>query len=732
MPADLATAPTASVSRQARARPTGLWPTAAAICLAASANAAAQDDRRPFRAEDLVTANRLSSTTVSPVGDRAVYVLRTTDLEANRGRTDLWLVDLSQSLQPPRPLTHHEASDFEPVWAPDGRGLYFLSTRSGSSQVWHLDLDGGEARQITDLPLDVANLRLGPDGENLAFSMEVFPDCADLRCTTDRLEHRRASGESGVVYDQLFVRHWDGWKDGRRSHLFTLRLDEQLAGTTPQPVDLMAGLDADAPSKPFGGREEYCFTPDGESVVFTARAAPDASGSAEAWSTNFDLWIAPVDGSEPPRNLTPTNPAWDTQPQFSPAGDALYYLAMQRPGYESDRLALMRLAWPSGQKAAAAAIEIAPGWDRSIGGFEIAADGSTVFATAGDVGETGLFAIDASTGAVRRVLEHGSGTVRAIAATADRLLFEHQDLARPGDLWSLSLAEVATQDAPRTVESARRHTEVNRELEAAIAWGDWDQFSFAGWNDESVHGYVVWPTVGKRPASGWPVAFIVHGGPQGSSSNNFHYRWNPQTYVGAGYAVVMIDFHGSTGYGQAFTDSIRDDWGGKPLEDLQKGLAAALQRYDFLDGERVCALGASYGGYMMNWIAGNWPDRFRCLVNHDGLFDNRSMYFATEELWFPEWDHHGGYLDNPDGHEKHNPVNFADRWKTPMLVVHGELDYRVPITQGLATFTALQRRGIPSRLLYFPDENHWVLKPKNSLQWHREVERWLGEWLGRR
>ncbi|HVF59237.1 MAG TPA: prolyl oligopeptidase family serine peptidase, partial [Thermoanaerobaculia bacterium] len=232
------------------------------------------------------------------------------------------------------------------------------------------------------------------------------------------------------------------------------------------------------------------------------------------------------------------------------------------------------------------------------------------------------------------------------------------------------------------------------------------------------------------PGGKAPVAFIIHGGPQGSSSDNFHFRWNPQVYAGAGYAAVLVDFHGSTGYGQAFTDAIRGDWGGKPLEDLQKGLAAALARYPWMDGERVCALGASYGGYMVNWIAGRWPDRFRCLVSHDGTFDQRMFYYSTEELWHPEWEHGGPYFENPEGHEKHNPVLHVDRWQTPMLVIHGALDYRIPETHGIAVFTALQRRGIPSQLLHLPNENHWVLKPANYAYWQGTILAWLDRWLG--
>ena len=271
-------------------------------------------------------------------------------------------------------------------------------------------------------------------------------------------------------------------------------------------------------------------------------------------------------------------------------------------------------------------------------------------------------------------------------------------------------------------------THINADKVAAARTGEYEQFSFLGWNDETVFAYVVKP-VDFDPAKKYPVAFLIHGGPQGSFGNVFHYRWNPQAYAGAGYAAVMVDFHGSTGYGQAFTDSIRGDWGGKPLVDLKKGLAAALDRYPWMDGDRVGALGASFGGYMVNWIAGQWPDRFRCLVNHDGNLGERMAYFDTEELWFPEWDHMGTPWDNPTGYEEQNPLRFVGNWRTPMLVIHGELDFRIPVSQGLATFNALQRRGIASKFLYFPDENHWVLKPHNSIQWHETVLAWLDQWL---
>jgi dipeptidyl aminopeptidase/acylaminoacyl peptidase len=310
------------------------------------------------------------------------------------------------------------------------------------------------------------------------------------------------------------------------------------------------------------------------------------------------------------------------------------------------------------------------------------------------------------------------GSVHGFSAAGGRIVYALSDLKSPAELYSVR---------PNGA-GVRQLTEINREKVAVARMGDFEQFTFAGWNGETVYGYVVRP-VDFDPGRKYPVAFLIHGGPQGSFGNVFHYRWNPQAYAGAGYAAVMVDFHGSVGYGQAFTDSIRGDWGGKPLVDLQKGLAAAIERYPWLDGDRVGALGGSFGGYMVNWIAGQWPDRFKCLVNHDGNLDERMAYFDTEELWFPEWDHRGTPWENPEGYEKHNPVRFVGNWRTPMLVIHGAFDYRVVETQGLGTFNALQRMGIPSKLLYFPDENHWVLKPQNSIQWYDVVIAWLDHWL---
>jgi dipeptidyl aminopeptidase/acylaminoacyl peptidase len=402
---------------------------------------------------------------------------------------------------------------------------------------------------------------------------------------------------------------------------------------------------------------------------------------------------------------------------FSADGKTLFYRAMKRPGFEADRYALMAMDLADGSRR-----EIAPQWDRSPSQVVPSADGRALYVAAQDMGEYPLFRVDVASGEVVKLV--GDGTVSSFAIAGDTLALSRNGIKTGDVIYTSTLA----------ADNLRAITPTAAERMPEVQFGDFEQFSFKGAGNATVHGYVVKPW-NYVEGQTYPVAFLIHGGPQGSFGNGWSYRWNPQTYAGQGYAVVMIDFHGSTGYGQAFTDAISGDWGGKPLVDLQKGWAAAQDKYDFLDGDRACALGASYGGYMINWIAGNWFDRhgnapFKCLVNHDGVFDTRSMGYVTEELWFTEWENGGTPYDNPKAYEKFNPVNHVSKWKVPMLVVQGEKDYRVPVDQGLSTFTALQRRGIDSQLLYFPDENHWVLKPHNSVLWHDTVNAWLKQHIG--
>ncbi len=669
------------------------------VCVNAAFAEAGSQQTHPFSVDDILAMARISDAQVSPNGEWIVFVLRKTDLEADRGRTDLWLVGIDGTNL--RRLTSHPESDSNPRWSPDGKSVWFISNRTDSSQVWRIRIDGGEAEQVSEQPLDVGNLVVSPDGKNIAFTMEVFPDCKTAESSKNKLDEIEAKKASGQIYDRIFIRHWDTWKDGRYSHLFVM---DSSGG---RALDVMQGIEADTPSKPFGGPEEITFTPDGKELIFTARNV----GRQEAWSTDFDLYRVAVDGSKAPKCITKKNQAWDSGPVFSPDGKTMAYLAMAKPGYESDRFRIILRSWAKGKERV-----LTKNWDRSPSSICWSSDGKTIYATATNIGQRSLFAIDAASGKVRTVVK--DGFISSLGAAGERIVYGLDNLQSPVELYSVK------PDG----SDVRSITRINTTKIATARMGEYEQITFKGWNKEEVHCYIVKPA-DFDPDKKYPVAFLIHGGPQGSFGNHFHYRWNPQVYTGAGYAAVMVDFHGSTGYGQAFTDSIGGDWGGKPLVDLQKGLAYVLKRYPWMDGDRVGALGASFGGYMINWIAGNWPDRFRCMINHDGNLDERMAYFDTEELWFPEWDHVGTPWNNPKGYEKHNPVNFVKNWKTPMLVIHGALDFRVADTQGIATFNALQRLGVESKLLYFPDEGHWVLKPHNSILWHETVIGWLDHWL---
>jgi dipeptidyl aminopeptidase/acylaminoacyl peptidase len=671
----------------------------------AAARSAPKETAPPFTVQDLVRLERISEIAVSPDDKHVAFTLRTTDMEANKGHTAIWLVETKHNAAAVR-LSDLSANSSSAAWSADGRYIYYLSNRSGTNQVWRT-APGSEPVQITNLPLDVGSFRVSPKADRLLASVEVFRDCPTLACTKQRVDAAAHAPGHGQLYDKVFVRHWDTWSDGRRSQLFSIALDAAgIASGTP--INLTTGLDGDVPEKPFGGNETYAISPDGQQVAFSIRAVP----VGEPWSTNFDIYLVAAAGGTP-RNLTADNPAWDAEPMFSPDGSTLAYTAMERAGYESDRLHLVLYNLRSGAKH-----PLTQSWDRSIGSFAWSPNGKALFATAYHLGQHPLWAIDVTTGRASAIT--GEGDVEGFSVGAKKVYFTLSNLANPADLYSVGF------DGGKSVQI----THLNQAELARRALGEYQQFDFSGANNDNVFGYVVKPPNFKRDQK-YPVALAIHGGPEGSMANIWHWRWNAQALAGAGYGVVMIDFHGSTGYGQAFTDAINGDWGGKPLEDLKLGLAAALKQFPWLDGDNACALGGSYGGFMINWIAGMWPDRFKCLVSHDGIFDNRSMYYSSEELWFPEWEMGGPEYQNPAGYAKYNPMDHVTQWKTPMLVIHGQLDYRVPYTQGLAVFTALQRRGVPSELLYFPDENHWVLKPQNSIQWYDTVLAWMNRWTHR-
>jgi dipeptidyl aminopeptidase/acylaminoacyl peptidase len=667
---------------------------AAAAELAASPLAA-----RPMTATDMQSMHRLGAPEVSLDGKWAVFTISTTDWAKNKRVNTLYLLDLTRPGATPQPVKGAEKGH-DAVFGPDG-SLWFLMAAGDQDQLFRKPLAGAPV-QVSNFKGDIGGFRLAPSGDRIVIWADRDLRCADLNCAG--LPPKPKTG-TGRTYDQLFVRHWDTWAEpGVKSRLFGFAVSggKLVGGGAP----LTGNLVGDTPSKPFGGAEEIAFSPDGRTVYFALREA----GRIEALSTNLDIFQVPSDGSAPAVNLTDANDATDNLPTVSPDGRTLAYFAMARPGYEADRQVLMLRDLATGQTRA-----VTQNFDRSVDSIEWSRDGRSLLVTAGDTLEEPVFRVDAATGKVTRLTADGHyGNVHALPGGA--VLATMNSIAAPDDLFRIDAGG-----------RSAKLTDVNRELLSQLDPITYQKFSFKGANGDTVWGWTLKPVMNRT----LPIAFLVHGGPQGSFSNSWSYRWNPRVFISPGYAAVSVDFHGSTGYGQAFTDAIHRNWGGWPLEDLQKGLAYAIAHDPQLDAANACALGGSYGGYMMNWIEGMWPDRFRCIVQHDGVFDARAMAYETEELWFDEWEHGGHpYYEAPEEFEKWNPVNHVTAWKTPQLVITSENDFRIPYTQGIAAFTALQRRNVPSRLLIFPDENHWVLKPKNSVQWYDEVFGWMGRYIG--
>ena len=655
---------------------------------------------RPMTATDMHMMRRLGAPSVSPDGRTAIFTLSTTDLAANKRNNVVHSLDLTRPGAVPQALAGLPAGAHDAVFGADG-AIWFIAPAGKVSQVFR-KAAGGAPSQVTNITVDISGFKVSADGSRLVVWADR-PDCPDLACAATSFPAKPDG--SGTTYDELFVRHWDTWTTpGERGRIYAFPL---ASGKVAGPEKRVTGtLNGDTPSKPFGGGEEIAVSRDGRTVYFALREG----GATEPTSTNLDIYAAPADGSAAPANLTADNRGTDNLPTLSPDGRSLAYVSMARAGYEADRQVLKVRDLATGAVRALTA-----NWDRSVGSLAWEADGRSLLVTADDHMETPVWRVDAMSGKVTRLT--GNGHAGNVVPLPDGgALFTMNSILAPDDLYRLD----------RRGRNAQL-TRVNARLLAELDPVSFDKYSFAGANGDRVWGFTM-----KPQASGkLPVAFVVHGGPQGSFGNVWSYRWNSRLLASPGYAVVSVDFHGSTGYGQAFTDSINRDWGGKPLEDLKKGFAFALARDSQLDRDKACALGASYGGYMMYWMASQWPDGFDCLVAHNGVFDTRSMGFMTEELWFTEWENGGTPWDVPAEYERWNPLNHVAKWKTPTLIVIGDKDYRIPYPQGIAAFTALQRRGVPSRLLRFPDENHWVLKPKNSIQWYGEVFSWLDRWMGK-
>ena len=708
--------------RHDRPRPT-LWRIAhlAGWCAISATSALAQtgvpahSGGRPITFEDFSAMGAVSDPQISPDGQRVLYAVRTTDLAGNARTTVTYVIPVAGGTPKQFPDDTTRAS--EARWAPAGRMVAYVS----HGQLWVAAPDGSGRRQLTTLNGGADGPVWSPDGSRIAFTSAVYPDCSDDACNAARAKADELNPVKAHVADHLLYRHWNRWDSGTRSHLFV------IAASGGPPADLIPAASYDVPPPPFAGSEAYAWAPAGDEIAYTAKDQQ----AADAWTTDLNLYTVPAAGGQPVV-ITASNRGADQNPVYSPDGRYIAYASQARPGFESDRWRLMFYDRRSHESR-----EILPNWDRNADGYLFTADGRAMILSTTDASRDKFYHVAIANGAVvgRPVALAGTHNNSAPSLSGQSHVAPAKNPGPAVMVWMRDAAEApaevyAASVMGTAVSNVRQLTHVNDALLAQLRLNPAEDYWFHGAGGDSVQGFIIKPPQWE-PGKRYPAVLLIHGGPEGAWLDNWHSRWNYQLFAAPGFAVIVINPRGSTGYGQKFVDGVPKDWGDKAYTDLMDGVDAALVRAPWIDPARVGAAGGSYGGYMVNWIAGH-TDRFKALVSHAGPFNLENMYGATEELWFPEWEYGGPFWDSTamaTQYRRFSPHLFASHFVTPTLVINGELDYRVPYTEGLSMFTAMQRQGVASKLIVFPDEGHWIGKPQNQRLWWSEVQGWLEKYL---
>ncbi|MGI9086368.1 MAG: prolyl oligopeptidase family serine peptidase [Chthoniobacterales bacterium] len=670
--------------------------------------ATSSQPKRPFTFEEMMKLKRIGDFAPSPDGKWVVFSAQDVDLEANTKKSHLWIVPAAGGEGRRLNLTENEEE--RPRFSPDGKRLIWTSKATDPTQIWMSNFTpdsgglDGQPHQVTNISTGADGAIWSPDGKNIVCVSSVYPDCKDDACNQKRDQEHEKSKVKAKIFTHLLFRHWTTFTDFKRSHLFVVSADSN-ASKPNESRDLTPG-DHDVPPFNLGGQDMYAISPDGQELAYTCNL-----DEVEATSKNNEIFLVPIAGGAPKK--ISTSPGSDTTPLFSPDGKQVAWLSMARAGFEADKQALILYQRDSGQMRNATAK-----WDRSLGSFAWAPDSKAIYISAEDHGESPIYSLSLAEGAQPTELARlYAGDL--VFGDKGHLFFSRMSIAAPNEIWAMDVSDARKG-------TAHAVTQANDALLSQIAMQPLESFNFKGAANAPVQGFLVKPP-DFDSSKKYPVKFLIHGGPQGAWGDDWSYRWNPELFAANGYVVIMINPHGSTGYGQAFTDEVSGDWGGQPYEDLMKGLDFAEKTFPFIDKKREAALGASYGGYMVNWIEGH-TDRFMCIVSHDGVFNTETAFGTTEELWFPLWEFKGPPWKTRELYRRFSPHLFAEKFKTPMLVVHGQLDYRLDVSQGFDLFTTLQEMKVPSKMLYFPDEGHWVLKPQNARLWYQTVNDWVDQW----